>query len=96
MCVCVCVCVLVCLRIDSFFVLLLFCFSILLTAEITPTLNKYITEFVSTAKLDIFDKKDNSLDPIDFNGHASAEAHGEACLDQKCFTIFGKRICTPK
>ena len=43
----------------------------------------------------LFGKTNNRLDPLDFNGHATAKASGEVCLPRGCVKIVVD-ICSPK
>eukprot|EP00123_Amoebidium_parasiticum_P022766 comp9458_c0_seq1/m.4507 comp9458_c0_seq1/g.4507 ORF comp9458_c0_seq1/g.4507 comp9458_c0_seq1/m.4507 type:complete len:295 (-) comp9458_c0_seq1:378-1262(-) len=54
------------------------------------------TKLLSTRNISLFGLEDNHIDPLIFNGAVKVEAEDEACAEQKCFTIFGKEVCTPR
>jgi len=62
-----------------------------------PLVNDYIkTGPLFKGTTNLFDKIDNSLDPMDFNGHVTyTTGEEDVCSDKHCIHPFGHEICTP-
>lgn len=57
--------------------------------------NTALPQAFRSVPVSLFGKPNNRLDPLDFNGHATAEASGEVCLPQRCVKIVID-ICSPR
>jgi hypothetical protein len=57
--------------------------------------NTALPKAFRTVPVNLFGKANNRLDPLDFNGQATARESGEVCLPRGCVKIIVE-ICSPK